>query len=205
MRPHEHPHAASRRTSPTGSEAFSHSSIADRAAPATIAAMQSINVTTIVNAPTQRVFDIVTDFEHGADTLSQVTKCEMLSDPPHRPIRVGSRFRETRQVFGKEATEVMEVASLSRPDESDAGVGSYTLKAHSHGADYLTRITVTPTSPTDDACELAMSFHANPRSLGAKLLSPLARLMTKTIRNCLDQDLADIKAAAERTSTPTPA
>jgi hypothetical protein len=29
--------------------------------------------------------------------------------------------------------------------------------------------------------------------------------MTKTIRNCLDQDLADIKAAAERTSTPTPA
>lgn len=110
---------------------------------------------------------------------------ERISGPE---LGVGTRWRETRKMFGKEATKEVEVTSVT-PGQA------YTVLAESHGSKYHSQLRVEASGGGESV--LTMSFDAEPQSFGAKvmgtLLGPLARSATK---KAITQDLADIAAAA---------
>ena len=140
-----------------------------------------------INAPAETVWEIITDLPGSPEVISAISSIEVLSEPG--PFRVGTRWRETRTMFGREATEVMEVSSLVPGT-------SYTTVAASHGAHYESTMSVTEDGP--GTCTLRMTFRGEPTSTVGRLMSvTLGRLFTGATRKAAIQDLSDIALAAE--------
>lgn len=147
--------------------------------------MSEIKVEREVAAPAERVWELITDLDGSVERLSGVESVERVSGPD---FGVGTRWRETRKMFGKEATEEMEVASV------DPG-RSYTVTARSGGANYTSVLGV---EPRGQDSLLWMSFGAEPEGLLPKLLgATVGRLFEGTTKKMIEGDLADIAAAAE--------
>ena len=146
--------------------------------------MAGVVVTKDINAPVERVFDLLTDFENSAEVIRGIVKMELLTDGA---VGVGTRFRETRIMFGREADEVMEVSEFERPN-------GYVLTAESHGCRYVTKVCL---SQNGDSTRLEMNFDAHPMSWLAKMLSFMTRPMLKSCAKAMDADLDDIKASLE--------
>lgn len=143
----------------------------------------SLNIS--VDAPKEEVFRIFTDFENAPKRVRGISKLEVLTDGP---VGVGTRFRETREMFKREATEEMEITQLT-PGES------YTVGCETCGCEYATVFRFTPTRSGTDV-EMQMTTRAI--SLFAKIMSPIMSLMMgPMMRKCMMQDMADLKAAAE--------
>lgn len=151
--------------------------------------MKPIVVTRHIAAPPGCVEALLTDIEHSADRLSGITKIEMLSEGP---FGVGTRWRETRVMFGKEATEEMVVTEYVPGDH-------YSVAAESCGSQYRS---VLRWEPHGEGTNVAMEFGATPVSLFAKLMSPLMGFMKKTLVKCIETDLDDLACAAESTQAP---
>ena len=146
--------------------------------------MAVISMSRHIDATPGVVFDLCTDVEHFADHVSGIKKCELLTEGP---VGVGTRFRESRVMFGKEATEEMEFTVFRRPS-------FYQLSANSCGALYETTFRM---SPEDDGTRIDLEFRVTPMTFVAKLMSPMSKLMAGPLKKCLEKDLADIQAAAE--------
>lgn len=65
-----------------------------------------------VSAPPERVFAALTDVDRIAEWLPGHVRVERLTDGP---VRVGSKWRETRKVFKKDSTEEFEVVAMEAP------------------------------------------------------------------------------------------
>lgn len=65
-----------------------------------------------IQAPPAAVFAAATDLDHFGDWMQGFVRVERLSDGP---LREGSRFREVRKMFGKEAAEHFEVTRFEPP------------------------------------------------------------------------------------------
>jgi carbon monoxide dehydrogenase subunit G len=144
--------------------------------------MAAIELEHVVEAPAADLFRRASDFEHAAEHVSAIVRMEMLT--PGR-VRVGTRFRETRVMFGKEASEVMEVLELEPPKR-------YVLGAESHGCRYRTELRFTPEG---DATRVRVRFEAEPLTFVAKVLSVLMRPMMKACAKAFRKDLDDIGRA----------
>lgn len=146
-----------------------------------------VTVETDILAPPDAVWRVVSDIEHAANTVKAIEKVEML-DHAKGPSLVGLRWRETRTMFGKTATEVMWV--------TDARDGShYETRAESHGSVYRTRVAL---DARGGGTRLSMTFEGQPTTLGAKLVWGLTGFLFKgATRKALSRDLVDIKAAVE--------
>ena len=153
-----------------------------------------VSVDVNVRAPRNVVWDVVTDIPNAASTIEAVEKIEVLDRPAIG--LVGLKWRETRKMFGKEATEVMWVTSASEP-------AFYETRAESHGAIYTTRIAL---ADAEGGTRLSMEFAAAPQSLGAKLMAAIfGPLMKGSMRKAILKDLEDVKAAAEARAPSPPA
>ena len=140
----------------------------------------------LVQAPRKTVWEVVTDIPSAASTIHGIEKVDVL----HRPTSglVGLKWRETRKMFGKEATEVMWITAA-------AEASYYETRAESHGAVYTTRIAL---GDAPGGTRLSMEFAAAPQTFGSKLMGAVFGAMMKgTMRKALLKDLEDIKAAAE--------
>ena len=62
--------------------------------------------------PPARLFRALTDLDDAGAWMAGFVRIERLDAGP---LRVGSRWRETRHVFGREATEEFEVTALQAP------------------------------------------------------------------------------------------
>lgn len=148
-----------------------------------------IEVEHTTTASPAAVWSVVTDLAGSAATLSGVTSVERLDDGD--AFAVGTRWRETRVLFGKEATEELVVTDV---DEGR----SYTVEADNRGTHYTSQLFV---EPTDGGSTVRMTF-------GAEQSGRVGRLLARTIgkafegatRQMLEQDLVDIAAAAEARS-----
>jgi len=150
--------------------------------------MGSFTITQRVHAPPAVVFDIATDLEHAAQHIDGIEKIELLSPGP---IGKGTRWRETRVMFGKESSEEMEVTEFDPPH-------SYSAAAESCGCRYDFTFRFHPEGEATKV-ELVMQWKAV--SMLAKLMSPLAGLMIGPMKKCIQQDLENLKLAAELQST----
>ena len=146
--------------------------------------MPSVEVHRTIAAPAGRVFRIATDLGRMPETMSGIDAIEVLSDGP---FGEGTRWRETRTLYGKQATEEMWVTGCDPPR-------SYVVEAESHGAHYRTGITFVPEG---DGTRVTFTFEVRPLSFVARLFSVLRGLMLKSVKKALEQDLEDLKRAAE--------
>lgn len=148
------------------------------------AAMRPITCTTRIEAPLEKVFEACSDMRRAPERIKAIKRLEVLTDGP---IGKGTKFRETRVMFGKEATETMEITAFDPPR-------SYTVEAGSCGAHFVSRFDLVPDG-TGTRVEFTMS--AKPVSLFAKVMSPLSAVMMGSMKKMIQQDLDDIKAAVE--------
>jgi uncharacterized membrane protein len=149
--------------------------------------MQDVEVRRHVAAPVERVWSLATDLAGAPAVMSGIDSVEVLTPGP---FAVGTRWRETRTMMGRSATEEMTVTAV------DPGRG-YTVEAESSGVRYVS--TFAFAEAADGGTDVRMSFGGTPSSAVARVLvavtGPLAR---RSVAKALDRDLADLAAAAER-------
>ncbi|MHC5114164.1 MAG: SRPBCC family protein [Planctomycetota bacterium] len=139
-----------------------------------------------INASPDVVFDVFTDLENAAERIDGIKTLEVLTEGP---VGVGTRFRETRIMFRKEATEEMEFTAF------DAG-RSYVVEAESCGSHYRSEYRF---EPCDEGTDVHFSFDAKPLTFFAKALSPVGMLMMGgMMRKLFRADMIDLKAVAEQ-------
>lgn len=130
---------------------------------------------------------MLTDLANAEQVMSGVTKIEVLTDGPYA---VGTRWRETRKMMGKEATEEMWVVELEEPT-------STVVNAESGGARYRTAFAL---APDGQATKLSMNFSAellDPSLVQRVMQALFGRLGLSMTKKVVAKDLADIAAAAE--------
>jgi hypothetical protein len=151
--------------------------------------MTSLDVSHDIAADPEVVWSIVVGMDDWVDVIEAIELVERLDGGDG--FGLGTTWRETRTMFGKEATEEMEVT------EFDDG-RRYATAAESHGSKYFSEISVTP---TDEGSRISMGFRGEPQSTFAKIMDATAgRLFMGATRKALAKDLADIGAAAEAAS-----
>lgn len=62
----------------------------------------TLNCSVRIRGTQQAVFEAISDLEHAAERIGAIKEIEMLTDGP---VGKGTRWRETRLMFGKECTE----------------------------------------------------------------------------------------------------
>ncbi len=81
--------------------------------------MNAIAISRDVNASADVVWEILTDIEGSVDTISAIEAVEILSDDT--TFGVGFTWRETRTMFGRTATEEMEIIEVTPGEAYAAG------------------------------------------------------------------------------------
>ncbi|MEV7617949.1 SRPBCC family protein [Streptomyces sp. NPDC089799] len=148
-----------------------------------------VSVERDVAAPMTAVWDALTDLESMPLVLSGVDAVEVLTPGP---FGVGTRWRETRRMFGKSATEEMRVTVCDAPVR-------YVTEAENHGMHYFSEFRLTRRTP--GRTSVRMTFSARPLPGGK--LPLLARLLgglgSRAVSRAIAKDLADVASSVERT------
>jgi hypothetical protein len=149
--------------------------------------MASFLLTKSISAPPPAVFAAVSDFVNLPSRIPAITKLEVLTPGP---VGVGTRFAETRMLFGKEATETFEVVDFEPPAKLE-------LVAHSCGAEYraLHRFV-----PEGAGTRLELELTIRPVSFFARLMTPLSWLMIGSMKKAIARDLDALAASVERST-----
>lgn len=132
------------------------------------------------SAAPDRVWAMASDFQNAPARIKAITKVEMVTPGP---VGAGTRFREWR---GRQVVD-MEIAAWSPPR-------SYSLRGYAMGTEFTSEIRCVPEG---SGTRLEMEVQVRPRTLGAKLMSPLIFLMSKLMVRSCTKDLVDIARAAE--------
>jgi hypothetical protein len=144
-----------------------------------------IEVEAGIAAPPDVVYATVTDIARWPDFARATQHLEVLTPGP---LAIGTRFRETRTMFGRTATEEMTVAALDPPRRFD-------LTAENHGTRYLARHDI---EPTPSGSRLRLVFEGEAVTFAGKLGMLIGVLFKGAVKKQLQADLDDVKAEAER-------
>jgi uncharacterized membrane protein len=164
-----------------------------------------------IQAPADRVWQALTDLGGMPGLLSGVDRVEVLTEGP---FAVGTRWRETRRMLGRKATEEMYVTACEEPSR-------YVAEADAQGIHYVTEFRLTPEKTAGETAEEAagepageaekpkdttlvrMVFSSRPPSgftgLLAKAFGPIG---ARAVAKAVEKDLADVAAAVEPTAPP---
>ena len=146
--------------------------------------MPGFDLTHTVAAPLPAVFDAFTDFANAPTRVADIIRVEVLTPGP---VGVGTSFKETRKMFGKECTETMTVTAFEPGKLVELSAGSC-------GAVFTTRFTF---EPDGGKSRVVVAFRSKAVSLYAKLFTPLAFLMMGMMKKCIARDVAQVRAALE--------
>ena len=140
-----------------------------------------------ISKPREDVWKVITDIENSLGRISSILAIEVLEKP--EAGFVGFKWKETRKMFGKEATEIMWVTDSVENEY-------YSTRAESHGSIYVSRLSMAESA---GITTLTMSFAGEAQSLVAKILSALMGVFMKgSIEKELQKDLVDIKNYVEQ-------
>jgi uncharacterized membrane protein len=137
--------------------------------------------TRTIAAPVDRVFATVAHIDRFQEAVPHITNVEFLTETRSG---VGTRFRETRLMRGREASTELEVTEYVQDERvrlvSDAG-----------GTVWDTVFTV---QASGSGTELSMVMDARPYKLTARVVNPMiSRMLTKA----LETDMDAVKAYCE--------
>lgn len=144
-----------------------------------------IAVSEEIDAPRERVWNIVTDIDSWADTISGIVSVDVINRPASGVIDL--KWRETRVLFGKEAIETMWITAAEENRW-------YETRAENHGAIYTTRISL---DDSQGKTLLTMAFSSRPTTIVSRLMAFMGYLFRSTMRKMIKQDLVDIRRASE--------
>lgn len=147
--------------------------------------MPGFTVSKVIAAPVHETFARFTDLDGLPGRVKGITRVEKLTPGP---VGLGTKYKETRIVFRREATETFEFTAFE-PGKR------YELTANSCGAEYRADHRFTPEGA---GTRVDVTFDARAVSFFAKLFSPLARLMMGTMRKCVEGDLDDLERSLVR-------
>ena len=146
--------------------------------------MTPITVTDILAAPVEDVFKAFTDLEHQAGRVSGIKGIEVLTTGG---FRLGTRWRETREVLGRTDDAEMEVTQFAQ----NAG---YTITHEKAGV----RIdTVFAFAPAGDGTKVSITFSLENQGLPPGLLTPVSWAIAGKVKEILGKDLTEMKKAIE--------
>ncbi|NOT27696.1 MAG: hypothetical protein HOP16_16540 [Acidobacteria bacterium] len=150
--------------------------------------MSTIRVSREIGAPIDRVFAMFTDIEHGHEHVSGIKKVEMMT---FGPLRLGSKWSETREVMGRLDDAEMEITAFEQNK-------TYTITHHKAGVRVDTTFTF---EPVGASTRVSVEFALNPQGLPPALLSPVEWAIAGKVRDVLGADLMDLKQSLERVGT----
>lgn len=146
--------------------------------------MTTVTVTDTLAAPVADVFKAFTDIEHNAGRVSGIKAVEILTTGD---FRLGTRWRETREVMGRLDDAEMEVTEF----EKNRG---YTITHYKAGV----RIdTIFAFAPAGDGTSVSITFALENQGLPPGLLSPVSWAIAGKVKEALTRDLQDMKKALE--------
>jgi hypothetical protein len=144
-----------------------------------------VTVSKDVAAPPERTFALFTDIAGAPGRVTGILKVEMLTPGP---TAVGTRWRETRKMFGKEATEEMWVTALEPARR-------IVVESDSCGARMVSTFTF---ERTPAGSRVTMDLASTPRTFGAKMFAWLGYLFQGMAKKMIAKDLDDLAKAAEK-------
>ena len=147
--------------------------------------MTRTRATRTIDAPVSAVFDIIADPVNYTKAVPQITKVEFLTE---QNSGVGTRFRETREMRGREAATELEVTEYVKGERvrmvSDAG-----------GTIWDSIFTVTP-AEDGRGTKLDLVMEARPHRLLARLIVPISKgIVAKAIAGDMDAVKAYLESA----------
>ncbi|MCB0639624.1 MAG: SRPBCC family protein [Lewinella sp.] len=146
----------------------------------------NIQVQVPINASKADIWAAITNIRGAVDRVSGIEQVEILEEPADGLI--GLKWRETRTLFGKTATEIMWITEA----EPEA---YYLTRAESHGAIYISEMAIVEEGGQNF---LRMAFQGEGQTFMAKLMSTLMGPLVKgATRKAMEQDLLDIKQSLE--------
>ncbi|MDZ7692842.1 MAG: SRPBCC family protein [Balneolaceae bacterium] len=143
--------------------------------------MSKIIIIKTVHAPVELVFNTIADIRNFSEAVPDIVDVQFLSEIKSG---VGTRFRETRLVKGKEATEEMEVTEYVEND-------CIRIIAESHGTIWDSLFTVAGNSMDT---ELKLKLEAKANTLLAKMINPMMKGM---IKKAIGKDMNAVKRYCE--------
>jgi uncharacterized protein YndB with AHSA1/START domain len=146
--------------------------------------MATVTVSNHIAAPIDQVFRLFTDIEHGPTHVSGIKKIEMLTTGG---IRLGAKWRETREVLGRLDSAEMEITAFERNR-------MYTITHHKAGVRIDTTFWFEP-SRADT--KVTMEFELTAGGVPPGLFAPLGWAIAGKVEEVLNHDLADLKHSVE--------
>jgi uncharacterized protein YndB with AHSA1/START domain len=145
----------------------------------------TVKVSRDIAAPVAEVFTRFTDIQHGPAHVSAIKDVQLLTPGG---FSLGTRWLETREVFGRQDSAEMEVTAFEKNR-------TYTITHHKGGV----RIdAVFGFDPIATGTRVSIEFGLNSQGLPPGLLSPLEWAIAGKVRDVLANDLSDLKASVER-------
>ena len=139
-----------------------------------------------IAAPRDRVWEVLTDVDRSPEVISAIQSVERVRG---EGFDVGTRWRETRTMMGREATEEMEVTAVE-PGER------YVVETDGTGAHYRSEFVL---EGDGGGTEVTMTFASEPSGALARILdATVGRLLAGATRRALAADLEDVAHASER-------
>lgn len=143
--------------------------------------MQSIILKRTIDAPIDLVFETVADIRNYSKAVPHITEVKILSDIQSG---VGTRFRETRVMKGRQATTEIEVTEYTSNQ-------CIRCVSDTHGTVWDSLFEV---APFDGKTQLTLTMDATAKKFLAKLINPLIRSM---IVNGVAEDMDAVKVYCE--------
>jgi carbon monoxide dehydrogenase subunit G len=132
------------------------------------------------------VWKAIIDFENCSNYINSIVDIEIIENP--KDTLIGFKWKETRVMFGKEATETMWITDYVENNY-------YQTRAESHGSIYISRLSL---ERVGENTKLTMSFAGEAQTFLTKILSVLMGFMIKgSMKKALLKDLNDIKKHLE--------
>lgn len=147
--------------------------------------MTQIAVTQIIDAPLEDVFNTVADIRQYSEAVTHIIKVEFLTESK---TGVGTRFRETRLMKGKEVTTELEVAEYVENER-------VRMVADSHGTVWDSVFSV---KSENGKTNLTLTMDARAYQLLPRLMNPLIKGM---IAKAVGTDLDLVKVYCEDQQT----
>ena len=139
-----------------------------------------------IEKPLEDVWKAIIDFKNCSNYIKSIVKLEIIDEP--KDTLIGFKWKETRVMFGKEATETMWITDYVENEY-------YQTRAESHGSIYISRLSI---KRVENKTKLTMSFSAEAQTFFVKIFSLCMGFVIKgSMKKALIKDLNDIKAHVE--------
>lgn len=146
----------------------------------------TITCSVLVDAPVSKVYEVFSDLEGTVERIPAITKVEIVEGD--KEFGAGTKWKETRDNMGKEAT--MEIwVTAAKKDEF------YTAASEGYGYEYVFTYTFTE---EDGKTKVTLDYNQKAQNIFATIMSPISLMMKGQMTKLFLEDMEILGKAAEQ-------